>query len=58
MTPMADSILPSIISMCEENGVYLAITFRNIRMKTLQRSWKHPNIMPETAMKKWPDITL
>ncbi len=30
MTPMADSILPSIISMCEENGVYLAITFRNI----------------------------
>ncbi len=30
MTPMADSILPSIISMCEENEVYLAITFRNI----------------------------
>lgn len=30
MTPQADSILPSIIKMCEENEVYLAITFRNI----------------------------
>ena len=30
MTPMADSILPSIINMCNENEVYLAITFRNI----------------------------
>lgn len=30
ITPIADSVLPTIISMCEENEVYLAITFRNI----------------------------
>ncbi len=30
MTQLADSILPAIINMCEENGVYLGITFRNI----------------------------
>ncbi|MCR4752736.1 MAG: substrate-binding domain-containing protein [Eubacterium sp.] len=30
MTPMADAILPAIINMCNENEVYLAITFRNI----------------------------
>lgn len=30
MTPLADSVLPTIIKMCEENQVYLGITFRNI----------------------------
>lgn len=30
ITPIADSILPTIIKMCEENEVYLGITFRNI----------------------------
>lgn len=30
ITPLADSVLPTIIKMCEENEVYLGITFRNI----------------------------
>ncbi|MCI8992921.1 MAG: sugar ABC transporter substrate-binding protein [Eubacterium sp.] len=30
ITPLADSVLPTIIKMCEENQVYLGITFRNI----------------------------
>lgn len=30
ITPLADSVLPTIMSMCEKNEVYLGITFRNI----------------------------
>ncbi len=31
MSPSSDAILPTIISMCEENQVYLTLTFRDIK---------------------------